>query len=476
MTPKSTVTIDSLQSKIGELVSLAVAKEHSIQKTWDPRRGSPVFTEEGKYTSRGWTEWTLGFLYGSSLLTYDLTEDSSFLEWGLYGTLNQMSSHLTHFGVHDHGFNNVSTYGNLLRFYYEDRLTQVSCDPEVFRLALKVSGAVQASRWTNLPDDLGYVYSFNGPHSLFIDTIRSMRVLGIAYQMGHRVLSENDQHISLLRRILQHVETTARYAVYWGEDRDRYDIPGRVAHESIFNITDGSYRCPSSQQGYSPFTTWTRGLAWAVTGFAEQLEFLSYLPESVFPELFMAPFPTKEVVLTRLEQVARLVAEYYLNETPQDGIPYWDTGAPGLYKLGDYRTKSSSPDNPYEPVDSSAAAIAAQGFLRLGLYLQQKPSADDRAQGLHYTQAGLTLADALFDDPYLSRNPDHQGLLLHSVYHYPNNWDYIPPGKEIPMGESCIWGDYHGLELALMIQRSHTNQPSYRFFYDFNESNESSTL
>ena len=33
-----------------------------------------------------------------------------------------MASHLTHVGVHDHGFNNVSTYGNLLRLMREGRI------------------------------------------------------------------------------------------------------------------------------------------------------------------------------------------------------------------------------------------------------------------------------------------------------------------------------------------------------------------
>ena len=63
-------------------------------------------------------------------------------------------------------------------------------------------------------------------------------------------------------------------SVYYGKGRDAYDVRGRVAHEAIFNVNDGNYRCPNSQQGYSPFTTWTRGLAWAMCGFAEQLEFL----------------------------------------------------------------------------------------------------------------------------------------------------------------------------------------------------------
>src|SRR5205807_8802873 len=83
-----------------------------------------------------------------------------------------------------------------------------------------------------------------------------------------------DQKILLLQRLIQHAETTAHYSIYYGKGRDAYDIRGRTAHESIFNLNDGSYRCPNSQQGYSAFSTWTRGLAWAILGYAEQLEFL----------------------------------------------------------------------------------------------------------------------------------------------------------------------------------------------------------
>ncbi len=54
-----------------------------------------------------------------------------------------------------------------------------------YELALKLSGAVQAARWTSLANGLGYIYSFNGSHSLFIDTMRTLRVCGIAHQLGH---------------------------------------------------------------------------------------------------------------------------------------------------------------------------------------------------------------------------------------------------------------------------------------------------
>jgi hypothetical protein len=44
-------------------------------------------------------------------------------------------------------------------------------------------------------------------------------------------------------------------------------------------------------------------------------------------------------------------------------------------------------------------------------------------------------------------------LLLHSVYHRPNGWDHVPPGRKVPCGEASMWGDYHAVELALLIQR-----------------------
>ena len=88
-------------------------------------------------------------------------------------------------------------------------------------------------------------------------------------------MGEQDAKISLLQRLVEHALNTARYNIYYGEGRDTYDVRGRTAHEAVFNVASGVFRCPNSQQGYAPFSTWTRGLAWAVYGFAEELEFVS---------------------------------------------------------------------------------------------------------------------------------------------------------------------------------------------------------
>ena len=450
------LTPAALQPALDQLFALSGEKILRLQKRWNPAHGTPVFTVKGEYTSRGWTEWTQGFQFGGAIYQFEVTRDEAFLDIGRRNTVDVMASHLTHVGVHDHGFNNISTYGNLLRLMAAGLIHYNPWEKNFYELALKASGAVQAARWTELTPDSGYIYSFNGPHSLFADTIRSLRALAISHRLGHKLMGEMDRPISLLGRLLQHAETTARYAVYFGKGRDAYDIRGRTAHESIFNVNDGAYRCPNSQQGYSPFSTWTRGLAWVLCGYGEEIEFLEVLSEEE-----LAPFGGKHNLIARFLEVAQAVADFYLEQTPVDGVPYWDTGAPGLASLGNYLERPSEPFNDHEPVDSSAAAIAAQGLLRLGSYLRRNI---EIAKGNKYYQAGLTVAQTLFREPYLSTDPNHEGLLLHSVYHRPNGWDYIPPGRRVPCGEASMWGDYHARELGVLLHRAATGQGEPRFF------------
>jgi len=467
--------------KINRLFDLSAQKILGLEKSWRPASGTPVFTAQGKYTSRGWTEWTQGFQYGSSLLQYDAAGDKRFLQLGWRQTIAAMAPHVSHIGVHDHGFNNISTYGNLWRLMREGRIEHTQPELDFCELALKTSGAVQAARWSATADGKGYIYSFNGPHSLFIDTMRSLRSLAVAHLLGHVLMGEQDRRISLLHRLLAHAETTARYNIYYGEDRDTYDVRGRTAHETIFNLNDESYRCPNSQQGYSAFSTWTRGLAWALLGFAEQLEFLNThfkaqrgLRGAECAKASMTQGkkqkPTEGAthgskstssMFELFTKAATAVADYYLVNCCADGIVMWDTGAPNLHHLGAYLDHPANPFNAWEPVDSSAAVIAAQGFLRLGQYLIGQ---GDQSNGRRYSQAGLTIANGLFDEPYLASDEKHQGLLLHSVYHRPNGWDYIARGQKIPNGESSMWGDYHARELGLFLLRQARGEPALTFF------------
>src|SRR6266487_6431346 len=212
----SQITPKGLRPRIERLFDLSAPKILSLEKDWDSSKGTPVFSIKGKYTTRGWTEWTQGFQFGSALLQFDATGDERFLEIGRRNTIERMATHVSHVGVHDHGFNNVSTYGNLLRLMREGKIPLNEREKDFYELALKVSGAVQAARWTRLADGGGYIYSFNGPHSLFIDTMRSLRSLAVAHQLGHVLMGEQDAKISLFQRLVAHALNTARYNVYYG--------------------------------------------------------------------------------------------------------------------------------------------------------------------------------------------------------------------------------------------------------------------
>src|SRR3954454_1837330 len=312
-----------LRLSLNTLFELAARKSVALDKSWDRARGTPVFTVKGKYTTRGWTEWTQGFQYGCMILAFDATDEKELFRLGQQRTIESMPPHLTHVGVHDHGFNNLSTYGNLRRLMREGRVKHDEWEHEFYELAIKVSGAVQAARWAGIQvganpsplsansNSLGYIYSFNGPHSLFVDTMRTTRILGVAWQLGHVLMHENDRRADLLKRSVLHGLTTYQYIVFHGTSEHTYDVRGRTAHEAVFNRNDGNFRCRSTQQGYSPFSTWTRGLAWAMLGYAEELEFFATIDDAAFQDAVGLP---KTDVLKVYEDAARATCDHYIND------------------------------------------------------------------------------------------------------------------------------------------------------------------
>ncbi|MDZ7723704.1 MAG: hypothetical protein U5R06_13105 [candidate division KSB1 bacterium] len=145
--------------------------------------------------------------------------------------------------------NTVSTFGNLLRLMAEEQIEYNPWERRYYELALKLSAAVQAGRWTQIENG-GFMYSFNGPHSLFVDTVRTCRILMLGHALGHYLPGEHDEKISLLNRALQHLESTARYCVFYGQGRDRWvSVYGRTAHECIFNINDDIIAAPIVSRG-----------------------------------------------------------------------------------------------------------------------------------------------------------------------------------------------------------------------------------
>ena len=143
----ASLTPAKLSKKTARVFELAGEKIRALDAAWDPSKGTPVFTVAGKYSSRGWTEWTQGFQFGMAFLHYDATGDTAMLERGRVKTVRHMASHVSHVGVHDHGFNNVSTYGNQRRLMLEGKTRFNQAELDYTEVALKTSGAVQAARY-----------------------------------------------------------------------------------------------------------------------------------------------------------------------------------------------------------------------------------------------------------------------------------------------------------------------------------------
>ena len=221
-----------LLPKIQKLWDASAPKILAIDKDCTAEDASPVHTVQGRYTAKGWTDWTRGFQHGSAILQFDATGDESFLTLGRDRTLETMAGHLTHIGVHDHGFNNVSTYGNLLRLNARGPHHRRPVQQKFYEMALKVSGAVQAAA----------LDPHRGRHGLHLLVQRPavpvqrhhplLPLALLAHSPGPLLFGEQDEKINLLGRAIEHATNTAKYNVYYGEGRDTTTCRGRVGARS----------------------------------------------------------------------------------------------------------------------------------------------------------------------------------------------------------------------------------------------------
>lgn len=373
--------------------------EEQLERTcalWPPARPAPVHTVDGRWYRPAdlWTDWTPGFLAGQLWILHRLTCKA---EWRRKAEAHTLPLAHRRFDrdVHDLGFIFLSSLGRWI-----DALD--ASDPLRARLIdqMVTAATVQSWRWNkNGPD--GFVYSFNGPQSLFIDIQMNIRLLFWAAHHGAPAEVE--------RRAIEHSQTSLKHLVR-RNGRGLGEEDGRVAHEAIFNTEPGrgELRCLSTQQGYSPFTCWARGLAWAIYGFADA---------------------ARATGSTELLEGAERCAGYYLRHTPPSLVPYWDYGAPGI---------------PNEPLDSSAAAIAGCGLDLLAGLVPPERSA-------RYRSSSRAIAGTLLGNDFLAQGrAGEEGLLLHGVYHRPRGWG---------VDASVQWGDYFFLELLERILLGAGNSP-----------------
>lgn len=331
----------------------------------------PMYTVQGKWRHQGekWTNWCEGFLGGMLWLIYRQTGDAWWRQQAEH--YSRLIEHRkTDRTVHDLGFLFWPTYK---RWY------DLTGDPAL-RAVVVEAGRTLALRYM---EKGRYLCSFVAPESLFIDIMMNVGIIFYAAQ------ETGDER---LRRIADnHCLTTRRYLV-------RGD--GSTAHEGLFDLETGEFLRQSTHQGWRGDSCWARGLAWALYGFGTAYRFTGD---------------------ARYLFTAEACADFYLEQTPPDGVPPYDY---------------DDPEGPALP-DSSAAAIAASGLWRLS-HVASTP--EKRAR--YAEMAGRILA-TLTTERYLARSvPGWEGILLHGVYHR---------RKGLGVDESVMWGDYFFLEALLQV-------------------------
>ncbi|HZG69352.1 MAG TPA: glycoside hydrolase family 88 protein, partial [Herpetosiphonaceae bacterium] len=226
------------------------------------------------------------------------------------------------------------------------------------------------------------------------------------------VIIDNMMNLELLFWAARNGGSTAWYdmalshALRTRQDHVRAD--GSTYQVVNYDPTTGSVVGKRAHQGYSVDSTWSRGQAWAIYGFATSYR------------------ETKDM---RLLDTARQTADYFLDHLPADGVPYWDFQAPGI---------------PNEPRDSSAAAVAAAGLVELS---KQEP---DGARRARYLQAARQILDSLSSAAYLAEGTASPAILLHGTQNKPD-------GK---YDRGLIYGDYYFLEALLRYQAVTSTGPT----------------
>jgi unsaturated chondroitin disaccharide hydrolase len=364
MADHTTPTREGLQPTFRGALDFAAAQSDRILATYPGY--APMYTVGGKWNREGerWTHWCEGFFPGILWLLYRHTRDEKWAD-AARKLSRPLEPRQHDRAVHDLGFLFFSTYYREFNLFHDPHCRDV---------------VIQAGRTLALRRQKGgYLASFVGPQSLFIDVMMNVGII---------LYAANATGDQALRDVaLEHCRTTQKYLV-----RD----DGGTAHEGLFDLETGRFIKQTTHQGWSGESTWTRGLAWALYGFAAahrlsgEAEFLA---------------------------TARKCADCFIRRSPPDLVPYWDFDLP--------------PEAPHL-YDSSAAAIAASGLWDLS------ETVDDPTDRDRYRSASLTALQTLCSDRFLARpDPAWEGIVKHGIYHF---------HKGLGVDESVAWGEHFFVE------------------------------
>ena len=346
--------------------------------------------------------WTSGHFPGSLWYLYEATGEAFFKDRATAWTeiLAPVSKYRDN---HDVGFMMCCSYGNARRILGTDR----------YDALLRETAESLSARYD---DELGLIRSWGkiGNKNEFLvipDNMMNLELLEAvsgSEKVGENssssrkevevhsptpTLSSNSMRFDKIAR--SHADVSMRH--HFRPDGGCYHVLNYDQRPGFLGTVQEIRR----GQGLSCETAWSRGQSWGIYGYTMMYRF------------------TKEL---RYLEFAQKLADYAINHPnmPEDGIPYWDYGAPG------------------EERDSSAGAVMASALLELSGFVPGE-------KGVAYRAFAVKQLVSLSSPAYFSEGDEIGHFLLkHGVGSKPSNSEVDTP---------LDYGDYYYLE-ALMRFRT----------------------
>ena len=322
------------------------------------------------------TEWCSGFWPGILWYDYEFTGDAKLKEEAAKYT--ESLEFLSHMPAYDHdlGFLVFCSYGNAYRLTHEEKYKQVILDTADSLATLFNPRVGTILSWPR------EVPTFGG-HNTIMDNLINLEMLFWAAKNGNK---------PYLKEIaVSHADKTM--ANQFRPDHTSY-------HVVVYDTLTGDFVRGCTHQGYADESMWARGQAWGVYGYT-----VAY----------------RETGDHRYLDFVQQVADAFLKDLPEDGVPYWDYNDPRI---------------PNAPRDASAAAVVASALLELSTYLPGE-------KGDGYRKEAVRMLASLSSDAYACGNRK-PAFLMHSTGHH-------PAGSEIDA--SIIYADYYYIEALLRLKR-----------------------
>ena len=324
----------------------------------------------------GNTEWTTGFVPGMFWTAGDLTGDEKWYDAArrhLPSFIDRIERKV-HVDHHDVGFLYSLSCVPAWRHEGDEaaRDAAIAAADELMTRVIEPIGLIQSWGALDDPDQAGRA---------IIDSLMNMPLLHWATDVtgDTRYAEAATRHAGLLAKSIIREDDTTHHTFHW-------------------DIITGEPLRGTTAQGHSDTSTWARGQAWGIYGFA-----LNHV-HTGDPELLA---------------VAERCARRFLDLLPEDNVPFWDM---------------VFTDGSDEPRDSSAGSIAVCGLVELAAITGKT----------EYQEAADRILDSLEANYASPADGPENCLLLHGVYAKHG-------GRGIDEGN--LWGDYFYMEALLRRER-----------------------